>query len=432
MPTTCKFENCRKRATYGFVYSKGDRCLIHKGDRKSQYSICRCGKNSALFNLPNKSRGEYCELCKDESMIKIRNHKKCICGIKYPSFNIKGDINQDVCNICSIGTDINIVNDINNICSIDTDINIINDKNNICCCGITNPIYAIKGDPSPICCNICKDENMVKIGNNKICECGIKYPRCNKKGDIAPDICKLCSICPGINLINVRNNMCRCGITYPKYAVKGETEAICCHLCKDESMVNIKRKMCKGQNGICPIGQCANPKYHNYCTTCFSHNFPNDPLTFQIRNKSKELSVRDFINSKFDGFQHDKTLYTNHCDCSVRRRIDHRKLFGNTLLAIETDENQHKSYNDMDEEIRYDDLYMAYSGKWIYIRFNPDKFLNSHGRSKNPTIASRLPILEAEINKQINRIQNNENKELVEIIYLFYDKYDTNNNCITI
>ena len=63
-------------------------------------------------------------------------------------------------------------------------------------------------------------------------------------------------------------------------------------------------------------------------------------------------------------------METTHCDCAIRRRIDHRKLIGNTLLAIETDENQHKSYSKSDEEARYNDLFMAFGGKFVFIRFN--------------------------------------------------------------
>ena len=36
-------------------------------------------------------------------------------------------------------------------------------------------------------------------------------------------------------------------------------------------------------------------------------------------------------------------------------------------------------------------------------------------------LVNRLPILENEINKQINRIENNENNELLEVIELYYD-----------
>ena len=89
---------------------------------------------------------------------------------------------------------------------------------------------------------------------------------------------------------------------------------------------------------------------------------------------------------------------------------------------METDENQHKSYDKMDEEIRYNDLMMIHGGKWIYIRFNPDKYINKHGKRKNPTIASRLFKLKQEIEKQIERIYNEENTELLERIYMYYDE----------
>jgi hypothetical protein len=103
----------------------------------------------------------------------------------------------------------------------------------------------------------------------------------------------------------------------------------------------------------------------------------------------------------------------------MKRRIDHRKLIGNTLLCIETDENQHKSYDKKDEEIRYDDLMMIHGGKFIFIRFNPDKFIKD-GKRVNPMISTRLSILKQEIEKQITRIHEEDN-DLVEIIHLFYD-----------
>ena len=102
---------------------------------------------------------------------------------------------------------------------------------------------------------------------------------------------------------------------------------------------------------------------------------------------------------------------------SHRRRIDFRKLIENTLLCIEVDENQHKNYDEKEEEIRYDDLYMLHGGKFIFIRFNPDKF-----KDKNGMLYTRLPILKEEIEKQIKRIENDENAEPLEIIKLYYDE----------
>ena len=80
--------------------------------------------------------------------------------------------------------------------------------------------------------------------------------------------------------------------------------------------------------------------------------------------------------------------------------------------------------DEMDEDMRYDDLYMAYSGKWVYIRFNPDKYTDKNGKTKNPQINTRLEVLKKEIEKQMARIKNDENKELVERVYLYYDGFE--------
>ena len=78
----------------------------------------------------------------------------------------------------------------------------------------------------------------------------------------------------------------------------------------------------------------------------------------------------------------------------------------------------------MDEETRYDDLFMAHSGKWIYIRFNPDKYICKKGTSKNPNIATRLETIQREIEKQIIRIEKEQNVDFVERIYLYFDGYN--------
>ena len=149
--------------------------------------------------------------------------------------------------------------------------------------------------------------------------------------------------------------------------------------------------------------------------------FPDDPRSKVIYSHTKEIRVRNAIfeysetNKEFKGFIHDKALYTDNCDCTHKRRIDHRKLFGNTILAIETDEFCHRGYDKYDEEIRYDDLYMIHSGKWIFIRFNPD-----NTRTDKTDIEDRITQLLEEMEKQIERIKNNENEELVEIIKMFY------------
>ena len=93
--------------------------------------------------------------------------------------------------------------------------------------------------------------------------------------------------------------------------------------------------------------------------------------------------------------------------------MDHRKLIGNTILAIETDEFGHRGYDPKDEEIRYDDLYMIHSGKWIFIRFNPDDNFSK------VDIDDKLDKLIETMDECILRIELEENTQLLEIIKLY-------------
>ena len=164
-------------------------------------------------------------------------------------------------------------------------------------------------------------------------------------------------------------------------------------------------------------------KYDGYCATCFKHVFPTDPRSKIIREKTKENKVRNYLNLHRSDFIHDTSLFTGHCDCTHKRRIDHRLLIGNTLLAVETDERQHKNYDQKDEDDRYDDLYMVHSGKWIFIRFNPDSYISNKGKRCNPSIDKRLPHLLTVIESQIRRIEREEHKDLIEVYKLYYDGF---------
>ena len=114
----------------------------------------------------------------------------------------------------------------------------------------------------------------------------------------------------------------------------------CQHAECDKSAID-STKFCKGHGGgkRCPNcidwidSRCGQANYDGYCATCFKRVFPEDPRSKVVYAHSKEIQVRNCINAHFEGFVHDKPLYTGHCDCTHRRRVDHRKLFGNTILA---------------------------------------------------------------------------------------------------
>lgn len=189
--------------------------------------------------------------------------------------------------------------------------------------------------------------------------------------------------------------------------------------CKDGDCVG--QELCKSE--FCTTAK--NKNYDDYCTHCFAHLFPSDPRTLKIHKASKEIRVISYINQYFEGFIHDKPLYVDlkgGC-CDSKRRIDLRKLIISTLLGVEVDEHQHKGYNKQDELNRYDNLFLDFSGRYIFIRYNPDKYKDDKGVVRNPSFKTRMKVLIKEIEKQIKKIEDEENKELVEIIYLYYDGY---------
>jgi hypothetical protein len=189
--------------------------------------------------------------------------------------------------------------------------------------------------------------------------------------------------------------------------------------CKASAIGKTDKCVVHGGGKRCPNcidwvdSRCGCVKYDGYCATCFKRIFPNDERSKVIYTHTKEIMVRNAINEAFEGFIHDTPLYTGDCNCTHRRRIDHRKLIGNTILAIETDEFGHRGYDQKDEEIRYDDVFMIYSGKWIFIRFNPDNNISKID------IDDKIDILIDKIKECISRIKEDKNKELIEIHKLF-------------
>ena len=66
---------------------------------------------------------------------------------------------------------------------------------------------------------------------------------------------------------------------------------------------------------------------------------------------------------------------------------------------------------------------MDFSGKYIFIRFNPDQYRDKHNKIKKTQMVTRLPVLLKKIKKQMKRIENEENSDLLEIHHLYYDGY---------
>jgi hypothetical protein len=394
----CRFiEGCLLTASFGYKDGTGTQfCSDHKIPDMVNLlcKLCQCGKARPTYNYEGIS-AKFCKECKKDKMINV-NDKKCNCGKVKPTFNFK-DFKPEYCSSCKKPNMINVVGE-------------------SCKCGkSTRPNFNFEG-LKPEYCSKCMIDGMIDISHPK-CKCGKSQPSFNYIGLLS----EYCKLCKKDDMILLRKRLCiKCKKGQSIFNLFG-LKAKYCNQCKTDEMINISNK-CK--NEMCV--NTGNIKYKYYCTFCYQHLFPDDEATQNIRLKTKENYVRDYLKEIFDGFIHDTPLWTGNCDCSHRRRIDFRKLIGNTLLCIEVDENQHKRYKEKEEEIRYDDLFMLHGGKFVFIRFNPDKFINQNNTIKNPYMKLRMDLLKNEIYKQINRINDEENKELLEIVYLFYDGFNCN------
>src|SRR3989304_289233 len=321
---------------------------------------CPCGKQPC-FGFPNDRKATCCKKCKKDGMVSW-NKRKCPCGKR--------------------------------------------------------PNFGFPDDEKPTCCSKCKKDGMINIKNKK-CYCG-KIP-CFGFPDNKKATC--CNDCKKDGMINIRSEKCPCG-TQPSFGFPDDEKATCCSNCKKDDMIDIRNQKCQANKQQIPCPQRGNEKYDGYCTHCFSNLFPSEPRTQQICTKTKELQVVSYISSKYEGLIHDKPLYVDLSGgcCPSKRHIDLRKLINNTLLCIEVDEKQHRGYDKEDEINRYDNLYMDFSGKSIFIRYNPDPYKDQKRKKQDPDFETRMEVLEEEIEKQIERIEKGENKELLEIIHLYYNE----------
>jgi hypothetical protein len=129
--------------------------------------------------------------------------------------------------------------------------------------------------------------------------------------------------------------------------------------------------------------------------------FPEDPLTFQTMYRSKQQATYQFVASHFDGFQHESPLYI------AGVRIDCRIVIADTVLCVSTDPNI----------MLVEDGATPY--KVILIVFNPNKYVTKIGDTMNPMLYMRLPLLEDEIARQLERIIAGKNIDRCEIVRLF-------------
>ena len=177
-------------------------------------------------------------------------------------------------------------------------------------------------------------------------------------------------------------------------------------------------------------------KYNGYCTRCFIHLFPDQPV---CRNyKTKESATAQFITNNFPNFTWnlDKKVEDG---CS-KKRPDLMCDLGYQVIIVEVDENQHADYDCSCENKRIMQLSQDMGHRpIIFIRFNPDTYINSNGdkitscwgitpktgilkikNNKNDEWDERLTVLKETIEYWTN--EDNKTEKIIEVIQLFYNQ----------
>lgn len=425
--------SCGKYSSFGLPGQKATHCAACKTDEMKGFAgnkCIECNKKRASFGFPGQ-KSTHCAGCKSDEMENVVGKKCAKCNRKRASYGFKGQ-NATHCSGCKTDEMENVVSKrcvkcnkkIASFglpgqkpthcagCKTDEMENVVTKR-----CIKCNKSFASFGLPGKRAthCGICKTEEMLNVKSKKCIKCN----ETRASFGLPDQRASHCSGCKTAGMENVSNKKClKCNKIRAGFGLPGQRASYCAG-CKTSEMEDVRHKKCLSnlKGVICP--QLGNKYYDGYCARCFGHTFPNHPKTQTMHTKSKELKVVSHLSKKYEGFIHDKPLYVDlegGC-CVSKRRIDLRKLIGNTILAIEIDEDQRK-YHLLPQ--RYDDLFMDFSGKYIFIRYNPDKYRDSNGNTKNPRFETRMKHLEQEIDRHIKRINKEENKELIEIEYLYY------------
>ena len=387
-----------------------DKSVINKQSKKAKkrYDLCeKCHKTRANFGLPGQS-ATHCGKCAEDGMENVKSKRCEKCRKTCAIFGLP-DQSATHCGKCAEDGMENV-------------------KSKRCeKCRKTCANFGLPGQ-SATHCGKCAEDGMEHVHSKRCEKCCKTCANFGLPGQSATH----CGKCAEDGMEDVHSKRCeKCRKTCASFGLPGQS-ATHCRKCAEAGMEDVTHKKCTGGHTsegklfTCPFQSSARiEKYRGRCMRCFCYMFPEDVVALQSKQQLNrhETKVRLSIEENFGkifNFTFDKRVTLGDCkDCTIGRRPDALTMIDSVMLCIETDENQHQSYNEMDEEMaRYNDLMMNYTAKWIYIRFNPDGFINTQGKKQNPGIHQRLPVLISEIQKQICRIKSGEIHEKDEYVDL--------------
>jgi len=221
---------------------------------------------------------------------------------------------------------------------------------------------------------------------------------------------------------------CGCNLKIPIFNYPEKTIGEYCASCKKDGMIDVITPKCL--TPMCST-RASNKKYEGYCCRCFMYLFPEKPIT--VNYKTKEREVVKFVTEEFKDFTWicDKKI-TGGCS---KRRPDLVVDFGDQVLFVEIDENQHGTYDCSCENKRIMELSQDVGHRPIIcIRFNPDDYNVGTKHFDSCWAPNKKGLCSVKRNKKIEwneRLQTlkfhidywstNKTDKTVEMIHLYFD-----------
>jgi hypothetical protein len=383
----CNEEGCLKHPSFNLPNEMGALfCKKHKKDNMINIINKKCQEENCLinpkFNFPDKKSGLYCSKHKKENMIDIVT-KRCYqkgCFIR-PSFNFPGETKKLY---CFEHKKENMINVRDKTCQ---------EKECLKC-----PTFNFPGETKKLYCVEHKKPKMINVTNNKCnysnCKSLSIYGFKNKKPIY-------CSEHKQDNMVNlVLENKCSIKECQKEHDFEHDKIKYCLEHVPDKKYNIFLKRICK----YCDIEE----ESDFICKECQ-----------KIKNK-KEWSIVRYLRKEIDTkFDYDSSKMLQGCSL---KRPDIFFELNKHCLIVEIDENQHKSYEDICECARINEIVNGIGGKSvIIIRYNPDTIKNKNKKIEYSN-KFRLEVLV----KAIKIILSKEyDKFKVEILQLFYnDNYD--------
>jgi len=449
---------CGKTACFGQKGKSASCCAGCKMDDMINVvdALCLECDSRAIFNLPGKTGGIYCNKHKKDGTVNVKSKR---CAFIYdndlpcytaPIYNAAGEQKGKFCVVhkepdmvnvtgkrcemdgCKIIAQYNFDGELRGkFCSEHKEEGMVDIKHRKCEFeGCSNqPSYKLETDSS---CRFCATHKLEGMTNGKHQFCIIEGCKTiagyNELGQKTP---LYCSNHRKDGMIDVRHPLCienGCD-KRPIYNYKGIKTGLYCVTHKKEGMIDIISPRCK--SNWCD--SFSTLKYDYYCISCYINLFPDKPTTFNY--KTKEKSVVDFVMTHFGNFTWISDKRVN--DGCSRRRPDLLLDMGSHVLIVEVDENQHNDYDCSCENKRLMEISRDIGHRpLIFIRFNPDAYIDKNSQkisscwtinkkcgvlyvpgSSQKDWNNRLDILRQQILYWIENIP----EKTVEIVQLFYD-----------